>query len=264
MRWQEEEVLVIVKAYPNPSTKYGETVCTAGITKDSKWIRLYPIAYRDLPKDKRYEKFQWIKVKVTSSNERLQRPESYKVDPSSIALLSKIPHGSGWKERMKYFMPIVRSSLEEISDENDKHKVSLGAFKPKSVKDFIIEKDPENWTVKQIDALEQRTLFGQKKTTLEKIPYKFRYKFTCENDVCRGHDMQIFDWELYQSYRRFKDTYKDEELTIEKLKDKWLKYFFTKRVSYFVVGTDSRWDKFMILSMVSPERKTGQMTLFSL
>jgi len=58
MTWKIEEVLVIVKVYPTPSNKYGETVCTAGITRDSKWMRLHPIQYRGLSRTKQYDKFQ--------------------------------------------------------------------------------------------------------------------------------------------------------------------------------------------------------------
>ena len=32
--WIDREMLVAVKAYPNPSTKYIETVCVAGITRE--------------------------------------------------------------------------------------------------------------------------------------------------------------------------------------------------------------------------------------
>ena len=35
--------LVIVKAYPELSKKYGETVCTTGFRKDGTWVRLYPV-----------------------------------------------------------------------------------------------------------------------------------------------------------------------------------------------------------------------------
>ena len=74
--------------------------------------------------------------------------------------------------------------------------------------------------------------------------------------------MQIFDWEIAQTYWSFKRIYKTEELTIHKLKDKWFNYLFQQRDSYFVVGTDSQWNKFMILTVVSPKRKTDQLELF--
>jgi len=39
-------VLILVKSYPEISKTYAETVCTAGITEDGKWIRIYPLPYR--------------------------------------------------------------------------------------------------------------------------------------------------------------------------------------------------------------------------
>ena len=114
MTWKTEEILVIVKVYPTPSNKYGETVCTAGITRNSKWIRLYPIQFRDLPTSKQYDKFQWIRVKITPSNEMLRRPESYKINIASIELLEKISSKSGWKEREKYFLRAISKSLEDL------------------------------------------------------------------------------------------------------------------------------------------------------
>lgn len=42
-------ILVTVKARPEPSEKYGETVCVAGIrlgTGSLHWVRLYPIPFR--------------------------------------------------------------------------------------------------------------------------------------------------------------------------------------------------------------------------
>ena len=192
----------------------------------------------------------------------LRRPESYKIDISSIELLEKIPSKSGWREREKYFIPAVSSSLEELESLKTTRNNSLGAFKPKSVEDFIIEDDSGEWNEKQQKVLQQTSLFKQDKSILKKVPYKFRYLFHCSDKECNGHDIQIFDWETAQSYWRFKNLYKDENLTKQKLREKWLNYFFQKRESYFVVGTDSRWNKFIILTIVSPKRKTDQLPLF--
>lgn len=38
--YTDTRVLVVVKTYPNPSQKYLETVCTAGITDDGRLIRM--------------------------------------------------------------------------------------------------------------------------------------------------------------------------------------------------------------------------------
>jgi hypothetical protein len=37
-----KRVFITVKTYPPLSEKYDELVCTAGISEDGSWIRLYP------------------------------------------------------------------------------------------------------------------------------------------------------------------------------------------------------------------------------
>ena len=44
---QTIRVLITVKTYSIPSTKYDELVCTAGVTEDGELIRLYPINFRE-------------------------------------------------------------------------------------------------------------------------------------------------------------------------------------------------------------------------
>jgi hypothetical protein len=49
LKFETKQILITIKAYPNPSKKYVETVCAAGIDlKQNKWIRLYPVPFRDL------------------------------------------------------------------------------------------------------------------------------------------------------------------------------------------------------------------------
>ena len=59
---ETKQVLITVKAYPNRSKKYGETVCVAGVDMHThQWIRLYPIPYRDLEKEKKFENIVLLK-----------------------------------------------------------------------------------------------------------------------------------------------------------------------------------------------------------
>ena len=260
MAWREEEILIVVKVYPSPSKKYGETVCTAGITKSGQWIRLYPVPYRDLPFNKRFKKFQWIKAKVQSAKEKLNRPESHKIDPGSIALLAHVPAGpEGWNNRKKYFLPLVSRSLEELWDKQQEDGTSLGMFKPKEVYDFKISEEGGEWDSDKKTSLGQVGLFSKSRAALEKIPHKFYYKFACDDPRCRGHELIVLDWEAAESYRNFKAIYGSEETTLEKMKEKWLTYFFRQRESYFVVGTDSGFGNFMILTIISPERKPAML-----
>ena len=58
-----ESLLVPVKAYPAISQKYGEVVCVAGIRTDPAapaWVRMFPVAFRGIPFDQRFKKYQHI------------------------------------------------------------------------------------------------------------------------------------------------------------------------------------------------------------
>lgn len=46
MNWEKKTVTIVTKAYPEQSKRHGSVACTAGITNDGKWIRLYPIDMR--------------------------------------------------------------------------------------------------------------------------------------------------------------------------------------------------------------------------
>ena len=50
--FEKTRVLITVMTYPHPSVSYRELVCTAGITDNYNWVRLYPIDYRYMPPEK--------------------------------------------------------------------------------------------------------------------------------------------------------------------------------------------------------------------
>src|ERR1700722_3082648 len=83
-----EELAIIVKAVPQPSKRYGETVCCAGITRQGEWRRLYPIRFRRL-KDNSFARWQWIECRTARRRSDL-RAESRRVSEDSIKPLSTI------------------------------------------------------------------------------------------------------------------------------------------------------------------------------
>lgn len=44
----EDEAIILVKAAPRRSEAFGETVCCAGIDRNDRWVRLYPVSFRHL------------------------------------------------------------------------------------------------------------------------------------------------------------------------------------------------------------------------
>jgi hypothetical protein len=83
-------VLIIAKTYPELSTKYGETVCTAAVDEAGNPLRLYPIPFRYLRGPQRFQRYQWVSLGLSKTPYDV-RPESYRVDPDSITLGSTVP-----------------------------------------------------------------------------------------------------------------------------------------------------------------------------
>jgi hypothetical protein len=59
------EVLITVVTYPQPYTSHGENVCTAGVMKDGRWIRINPVPFRT-EEYNQFEKYHWIRLDLKS------------------------------------------------------------------------------------------------------------------------------------------------------------------------------------------------------
>src|SRR5690242_11454271 len=100
-----EEVVIVVKAVPQPSKRYGETVCCAGVTHNGEWRRLYPIRFRHL-KDRSFNRWQWIMCR-TARRSGDSRSESRRVSEDTIRPLGTLRTS----ERPRFLAPLVRSSV---------------------------------------------------------------------------------------------------------------------------------------------------------
>jgi abortive infection bacteriophage resistance protein len=113
---------------------------------------------------------------------------------------------------------------------------TLGIFKPRTIKKLVITPDSADWTEDQRDKLRQNLLFEKKlDTELEKVPFKFQYEFQCDEDSCRGHKIVCTDWEMGQSWRKWRDKYgADWE---GKFREKYEDEMIDRRDTHFYVGT---------------------------
>ena len=92
----KKQILITVKAYPNPSKKYSETVCCAGVDlSNNNLVRLYPIPYRDLDNEKKFKKYSIIEVDCWKATDD-KRPESFKLDPDSIKIVKHLDTKKKW------------------------------------------------------------------------------------------------------------------------------------------------------------------------
>ena len=206
--YAEKKVLITVKTYPLPSRKTIEASCTAGITEDGKWIRLFPLPFRYLEYTKRFKKYQWIEANLTKATDH--RPESYKIDLDSIKLIGKpVPTSNNWEVRKDIVLPLVSPSLCYLERTRADTGVTLGIFKPRIIRKLTVEKEEDpDWTEQELAILNQQSMFDKQHIKpLEKIPLKFIYSFFCNDSQCMGHRLSITDWELGEAYRRWNRRY---------------------------------------------------------
>ena len=256
-------VLITVKTYPQPSRRYGEIVCTAGVREGGGLIRLYPIAFRQLPYDQQYRKYQWIEIDA-EKNPRDPRPESHRCDIASIVTVGE-PLGTDddWTERRRLVLPEAAQSMEELQERRQADGTSLGLVRPAAVTGLDVEPaEPRDWTPRQAAVLQQGNLFGPDLAPLRKIPYTFRYGFRCDDPRCRGHRTMIEDWELGALYLRMVAEHGDEQVAIRRVREKFLDELCgrTKDTHFFVGNTLEYQNAWLVLGVFWPPR-TLQPTL---
>src|SRR5580704_3007582 len=116
MQFCLEEILILTKTYPSPSTKYRETTCVAGLNRDGKLRRIFPVPYRFLSGDSKFKRWEWIRAGVAHTDKD-QRPESRKIDIDTIQLLGE-PVGTegGWFERRQLIEAHLVEDFFELNE----------------------------------------------------------------------------------------------------------------------------------------------------
>jgi hypothetical protein len=254
---ETKRILVTVKAYPNPSKKYVETVCCAGIDTDTlQWIRIYPIPYRDLDESQKFKKYTVIEARCWKASDD-HRAESYKIDSDSICLLSHLDtkKDKNWEARKQIVLPTISPSFCKIFEETAQGK-SLGAFKPSAI-DFYWKKSAKDNEDAREACYAQLSFWDKTKKAIEPIPFDFYYSFKCFGEPnCPGHQLPIIDWEIGQAYRDWRYKYKNCDILLEKIKERWLtRMCAEKNDVYFYVGNMQRFrDNFMVLGVFYPPK----------
>lgn len=188
---QSSRVTVLVKALPQPSKRYGETVCCAGVTADGKWKRLFPIRFRHLKGKSSFKRWDWVKFNYRAPTTD-RRAESCHVYEESIVADGKLVG----KERVRLLNPLIVGSAKHATELGQ----SLCLIRPRNTR-FIatrkgltdIDKEREAFRL----AARQTSMLDKELAELEPSPYKFRFKF--EDDGGK-HDYQNGDWEAYAMF----------------------------------------------------------------
>lgn len=243
-------VLITVKTYPNPSSKYDELVCNAGLLETGEWIRIYPVKFRALPYDQQYSKYDWIELDLVRNTGDF-RPESYRprmgID-ENIITVDSISTGKNrdWRERKRLVLnKEVFSSMQDLIKLSKQEKIwkSLATVKPKEIVKFEIQPTDRDWDPQLLEKLKQMSLFaigpestGRELQVVRKLPYKYFYHFVTQGDE-RPRRMMIEDWELGALYWKWLAQTEGDEVAANELVREKFEEELLSRDLYFFVGT---------------------------
>ena len=134
MRFERKQILITVKAYPNPSIKYGETVCCSGVDLNNlQLVRLYPISYRDLDSDKKFRKYSIIEVDCFPPSDD-RRPESFRVNIDTIKVIDWLDTERGtWEKRKSIILRLPIKTMCQVIKDAEDNDLSLGFIKPMTI-----------------------------------------------------------------------------------------------------------------------------------
>jgi hypothetical protein len=279
---ERKRIFIAVKSYPSISTKYIETVCTAGVTEEGQWIRLYPLKFRMLQDEQRYKKYSWAELDVERNTSDF-RPESYRPLNMETATVTEEPKLKSdridWDARHKILFKnqTVFTDLSELIAKAKYDGTSLALFKPANIIDFVIEQSEREWDTKKLQSLQfqsqQLNMFQtpeeieQEFRVVPKVPYKFSYRFVDSGG--KQHTMMIEDWEIGMLYFNcLKSSNGDEKTAVDKVRQKCLTWF-SKRDLYLILGTTRQFhnvapNPFIIIGVFYPPMPSAQLSLFDI
>lgn len=255
---------ILVKAYPQPSRTYEETVCVAAVSEDGReMLRLYPIRYRHLPKDHQFNRFDLIEMLAERPRDD-HRPESRHVVEESIRVVESGKNLSN-ETKVKVWKPFVASSLKALHEENKATGRSFGIIRPdsESLKFFIEKEGDTNENDRAINqaAFQQVSLFEAPLAKLPTPEYAFRYNFTSKD---HPHRHYVHDWEVQAAYLAYRRKY--GEKAIQMLQQEYGERI-PQRNPHFIMGTMKAHPQTFIIigvlrSGVAPEDLDRQGGLF--
>lgn len=258
---EHRRVLITVLTYPHPSKRYTETVCTAGITEDGHWVRLYPVPLRALPPEKQLHKWHWTELETLHPGQDV-RPESRKPIIDTIQITERLDPQRDREERRRLVNQLPVKTLAQWQAGYDVDRTSLGVIVPKRMIALEVEDEDENWSEEQKATLSQLNLFADTPRKLEKIPYRFRYHF--EDQDGTEHKLSIRDWELGVLYLKMRDKF-GADGAVEKVRQKYFDQMCAPdKDTRLFIGTMYPYNQWMVIGVFWPPKKADaiQNSLF--
>jgi hypothetical protein len=269
--YTREKILIWAKTYPELSSRYLETVCTAGVLPCGKPLRLYPIPYRYLGDGKeQFRLYQWITADIQKKPDD-SRPESFRIDCDSIEPGEVIPTTQDeWGKRAEWMFKDPAWHFESVDDLQKAQKengTSIGVVTPREIKKVEVversEKEAKSFEQKliqvrkiheakraQINMFEQAIPTEMKK--LEFLKYRVQVSWLCHLQLCPGHRMQVLDWGLCELQRR-----EGDKKALTRMKE--LCRLDIYDLKFFLGNLFLHTASFLIVGMWYPKRRTDML-----
>lgn len=257
-------VIVTVKTYPNPSDKYGETVCVAGVRLDRgrpEWIRLYPMKFRLVDYDQQFKKYEIVTVPVTPHGSGDPRPESMRPDQSRMQSVRLVDTRHNWSERRQLLGDLVgaTTTCDLIADNRavdySQAAPSLGLVAIEDASSSVSDGDPWNprQHAKVVNAARPDLFNPDGFRELEPAPFLVRIRYRCASAACRGHNQTLIDWETGQAGRKWsRESGRDRAK--EMFRQKYEELLGPKRDPHLFVGNQHQHRaSFLALGIWSPK-----------
>jgi hypothetical protein len=222
---QSSRVIILVKALPQPSKQYGETVCCAGLTQEGEWKRLYPVRFRHLQGEQSFARWDWVSFSYRRPT-RDSRKESCHVFEDSITVGAPFPEN----ERSRFLNRFVLGSAKHAAVRG----LSLALVRPRNSRFTARRKsvtDTEEEREAYRMAAQQGSFFDQKLADLEPSPYEFRFSF---EDDGGSQSYQNGDWEAHAMF--FRERLRTSEAQALAWMDAVFNEDYPKRGMVFAIG----------------------------
>ncbi|WP_431974390.1 hypothetical protein [Micromonospora haikouensis] len=259
-------LLITVTAAPNPSARYGETVCVGALGLDAPrrgWIRLYPVRFRELADDGKFRKYDIVHLDALPARQD-QRRESWK---PIVDTITTERHLANWQPRRKLLDPLVEDSMCQLNKQarDDPRARSIALIRVADISGLQVRRHP-GWSAEdrrkmaghlnQLDLLEPA-----QRSPLQEPRFTGTYRYRCADRRCRGHQQTLWDWE-FVALQRHLTQLTDTEAT-ERLRHKFLTRLCAadRDVAFYVGNQAARPQSFSIGGVYAPKRPTERHRL---
>jgi hypothetical protein len=226
---QRPRVVILVKALPQPSKRYGETVCCAGVTPTRTWLRLYPIRFRHLHGAQSFSRWDWVSFRYRRPT-RDSRAESCHVFEDTIQIEGQLQ----LPERSTLLNQLVAGSAKDLEARGQ----SLGLIRPRNSRFIVRRKRPTEIAFEKASysrAAQQGNFFDDQLAELEPSPYKFSFQF---DDDAGRHEYQNGDWEAHTMFWRERNRTSEAEAI--RWMDSTFNELYPKRGMVFAIGNQAK------------------------